>query len=59
MAGFAAKLPTSLCEDSNRLSFRGAAGNEESRAALTTFRARFLASLSRKSVILSEAKNLH
>jgi len=35
----------SLCDDSTNLSFRGAPGDEESRTALKTFRARFLASL--------------
>ena len=35
----------SLCDNSFLLSFRGAAGDEESRSALKTLRARFLASL--------------
>jgi len=35
----------SLCDNSTNLSFRGAAGDEESCTALKTFRARFLASL--------------
>ena len=36
-------LPTRLCANSFLLSFRGAAGDEESRTALKTLRARFLA----------------
>ena len=37
------ELRLSLCENSISLSFRGATGDEESRTALKTFRARFLA----------------
>jgi len=48
-----------LRENSIGLSFRGAAGDEESRTALTTFRARFLAefTLSAQSEILRFAQD--
>jgi hypothetical protein len=54
--------PPCLSENSVFLSFRRVrqlTDDEESRTASKTLRGRFLAALSRKSVILSEAKNLH